>query len=76
MNSARSVPVITVAMLVTWLVLASVPSWIEKVGLYQYLGVEILIFAIYALAYNIVLGHAGCDRSSSPMITSKFSSRK
>ena len=59
MNSARSVPVITVAMLVTWLVLASVPSWIEKVGLYQYLGVEILIFAIYALAYNIVLGHAG-----------------
>jgi branched-chain amino acid transport system permease protein len=59
MNSARSVPVITVAMLVTWLVLASVPSWIEKVGLYQYLGVEILIFAIYALAYNLVLGHAG-----------------
>ena len=56
---ARSVPVITVAMLVTWLVLATVPSWIEKVGLYQYLGVEILIFAIYALAYNIVLGHAG-----------------
>lgn len=59
MNSARNVPVITVAMLVTWLVLASVPLWIEKVGLYQYLGVEILIFAIYALAYNIVLGHAG-----------------
>jgi len=36
-----------------------VPFWIEKVGLYHYLGVEILIFALYALAYNLVLGHAG-----------------
>jgi branched-chain amino acid transport system permease protein len=46
-------------MICVWLVFASVPFWIEKVGLYQYLGVEILIFATYALAYNIVLGHAG-----------------
>ncbi len=56
---ARSVPLFTVAMICVWLGLATVPFWIEKVGLYQYLGVEILIFAIYALAYNIVLGHAG-----------------
>src|SRR3954465_4033832 len=46
-------------MVATWLVFASVPLWIERVGLYQYLGVEILIFALYALAYNVVLGHAG-----------------
>jgi branched-chain amino acid transport system permease protein len=46
-------------MIVVWLAFASVPLWIEKVGLYQYLGVEILIFALYALAYNLVLGHAG-----------------
>lgn len=59
LQSARGVPTITAAMVLTWLVFASVPLWIEKVGLYQYLGVEILIFAIYALAYNIVLGHAG-----------------
>jgi branched-chain amino acid transport system permease protein len=58
-QSARSVPTITLAMLLAWLLFASVPLWIEKVGLYQYLGVEILIFAIYALAYNVVLGHAG-----------------
>jgi branched-chain amino acid transport system permease protein len=58
-KSARSVPLLTVAMISVWLGLATVPFWIEKVGLYQYLGVEILIFAIYALAYNIVLGHAG-----------------
>jgi ABC-type branched-subunit amino acid transport system permease subunit len=58
-KSARSAPLLTVAMISVWLGLATVPFWIEKVGLYQYLGVEILIFAIYALAYNIVLGHAG-----------------
>ncbi|MGE0718233.1 MAG: branched-chain amino acid ABC transporter permease [Alphaproteobacteria bacterium] len=46
-------------MLATWLLLATVPLWIEHVGLYQYLGVEILIWATYALAYNLVLGHAG-----------------
>lgn len=49
----------TIPMIVTWLLFASVPLWIERVGLYQYLGVEILIFALYALAYNLVLGHAG-----------------
>ena len=58
-RAEHSVPVVTPAMIVTWLVFASVPLWIEKVGLYQYLGVEILIFATYALAYNLVLGHAG-----------------
>ena len=42
-----------------WLLFATVPLWIEHVGLYQYLGVEILIFATYALAYNLVLGHTG-----------------
>jgi branched-chain amino acid transport system permease protein len=46
-------------MLASWLFFASVPLWIERVGLYQYLGVEILIFATYALAFNLVLGHAG-----------------
>ncbi len=55
----RGAPAITLAMIGTWLLFASVPLWIEKVGLYQYLGVEILIFATYALAYNLVLGHAG-----------------
>jgi branched-chain amino acid transport system permease protein len=49
----------TLPMLITWALLASLPLWVEKVGLYQYLGVEILIWAIYALAFNLVLGHAG-----------------
>src|SRR4029077_18886604 len=50
---------LTPAMIAIWLVLATVPLWIERVGLYQYLGVEILIFATYAMAYNLVLGHSG-----------------
>ena len=57
--AGRSVPTFTTAMLAAWLFFATVPLWIEHVGLYQYLGVEILIFATYALAFNLVLGHAG-----------------
>jgi branched-chain amino acid transport system permease protein len=59
MAAGRTVPTFTTAMLASWLLFATVPFWIERVGLYQYLGVEILIFATYALAYNLVLGHAG-----------------
>ncbi len=54
-----TVQTFTPTMLITWALLASLPLWIEKVGLYQYLGVEILIWATYALAFNLVLGHAG-----------------
>jgi branched-chain amino acid transport system permease protein len=59
MNAGRTIPTLTTAMLAAWLFFATVPLWIEHVGLYQYLGVEILIFATYALAFNLVLGHAG-----------------
>src|SRR5260221_13904701 len=50
---------VTPAMLVLWLVLATVPLWIARVGLYPYLGIEILIWSLYALAFNLVLGTAG-----------------
>src|SRR5262245_20466208 len=39
--------------------LASVPLWIESVGLFHYIGVEILVWVIYALAFNLLLGTAG-----------------
>ena len=55
-DSAR---LITPTMLVLFLVLATVPLWIARVGLYPYLGIEILIWSIYALAFNLVLGTAG-----------------
>lgn len=50
---------ITPTMLCAWLVLATVPLWISKIGLYPYIGVEILIWSIYALAFNLVLGVSG-----------------
>ena len=41
------------------MILATVPLWIAPIGLYPYLGIEILIWSIYALAFNLVLGTAG-----------------
>lgn len=41
------------------LLLATVPFWIERIGLYPYLGVEIIIWSIYALGFNLVLGYTG-----------------
>src|SRR3954471_24226910 len=50
---------VTPAMVVVGLVLATVPLWITRVGLYPYLGVEILVWSLYALAFNLLLGTAG-----------------
>jgi len=58
-NQSDSARLVTPAMLVLWLVLATVPLWIARVGLYPYLGIEILIWSLYALAFNLVLGTAG-----------------
>ncbi len=46
-------------MLVTFALLASAPFWIDRVGLYPYLALEILIWMIFALGYNLLLGYAG-----------------
>jgi branched-chain amino acid transport system permease protein len=59
MRAGQAIRTFTPAMIAIWIAFATVPLWIEKIGLYQYLGVEILIFATYALAYNLVLGHSG-----------------
>jgi branched-chain amino acid transport system permease protein len=59
MHAGQAIRTFTPAMIAIWIAFATVPLWIEKIGLYQYLGVEILIFATYALAYNLVLGHSG-----------------
>ncbi len=37
----------------------TLPLWIEAVGLYQYLGVEVLIWVIFALGFNLLLGYTG-----------------
>src|SRR6186997_2421653 len=58
-NSPDAARLVTPTMLVLWAFLATLPLWITKLGLYPYIGVEILIWAIYALAFNLVLGTAG-----------------
>ncbi len=50
---------VTRPMLVVFALLASLPFWIEQVGLYQYLGIEIVIWMIYALGFNLLLGYTG-----------------
>ncbi|MDE0520623.1 MAG: branched-chain amino acid ABC transporter permease [Boseongicola sp.] len=46
-------------MAVLLVALATLPLWIEPVGLYQYLGVEIAIWMIYGLGFNLLLGYSG-----------------
>ena len=46
-NSPDAKRLITPSMLILWLVLATVPLWISRVGLYPYLGIEILIWSTY-----------------------------
>jgi branched-chain amino acid transport system permease protein len=58
-NSLDAARLVTPTMLLLWALLATLPLWITKIGLYPYIGVEILIWAIYALAFNLVLGTAG-----------------
>jgi branched-chain amino acid transport system permease protein len=59
LTSHSGAPVITQPMLVFFLVLFSFPLWADAVGLYHYLGVEIAIFVLYALGYNLLLGYTG-----------------
>jgi branched-chain amino acid transport system permease protein len=40
-------------------VFGTLPFWIKAVGLYPYLGVEVMIWVIYALGFNLLLGTAG-----------------
>jgi len=39
--------------------LATVPLWIGRIGLYDYIALEILIWCIYAMGYNLALGYTG-----------------
>jgi branched-chain amino acid transport system permease protein len=57
--AARHAPLITPPMLVTLLLLASTPLWLKQVGLYQYLALEIMIWMLFAMGHNLLLGYAG-----------------
>jgi branched-chain amino acid transport system permease protein len=40
-------------------VLATAPFWLGHVGLYQYLGVEIAIWILFAMGFNLLFGYTG-----------------
>ena len=46
-------------MLLTLALLASTPLWLAKAGLYQYLALEIMIWMLFALGHNLLLGYGG-----------------
>ena len=46
-------------MLLILLLLLSTPLWLSRVGLYQYLALEIMIWMLFALGYNLLLGTTG-----------------
>lgn len=46
-------------MLFTLAVLASTPLWLSHAGLYQYLALEIMIWMLFALGHNLLLGYGG-----------------
>jgi branched-chain amino acid transport system permease protein len=48
-----------VPLLVTVLILGTAPWWITRVGLYPYLALEVLVWMIFALGYNLLLGYGG-----------------
>ncbi len=50
---------VTLPMFVVFALLLSFPTWAEAVGVYPYLGIEVAVWMIYALGYNLVLGYAG-----------------
>ena len=56
---ARPAATLPVPLLVLAVLLATTPLWLARIGLYQYLALEIAIFMIYAMGYNLLLGNSG-----------------
>ena len=46
-------------MLVLFAVFGTLPAWIGAIGLYPYLGVEVMVWVIFGLGFNLLLGYAG-----------------
>jgi branched-chain amino acid transport system permease protein len=58
-SSHSRVPLAPAPMLAVFAVFATLPFWIKGIGLYPYLGVEVMIWVVYALGFNLLLGYAG-----------------
>lgn len=56
---ARRAPLAPLPLVITVALLLSTPLWLARVGLYQYLALEIMIWMLFALGYNLLLGTSG-----------------
>ncbi len=56
---AARAPRFAVAYIAVLTLFATSPLWLGAVGLYQYLALEVLIWSLYALGYNLLLGYGG-----------------
>ena len=57
--SSGSTAGVLVSLVVAFAILSSLPLWVEGVGLYRYPGVEIVIWMVFALGLNLLLGYTG-----------------
>ncbi len=55
----RRAALIPAPLLILVLALASTPLWLAQVGLYQYLALEVMIWMLFAMGYNLMLGTTG-----------------
>jgi branched-chain amino acid transport system permease protein len=46
-------------MLMLFGVFGTLPAWIGAIGLYPYLGVEVMVWIIFGLGFNLLLGYGG-----------------
>jgi branched-chain amino acid transport system permease protein len=56
---ARGGSPLTLPMGVFLAALATAPLWLGPIGLYQYLGIEMAIWMIFALGFNLLFGYTG-----------------
>lgn len=57
--SSRSQQWVTPQIIFLAAMLISAPFWLSAVGLYQYIGLEIVIWLIYAMGFNLLFGYTG-----------------
>ena len=58
-SPARLLTHLPLSLIVTVAIFASLPLWVARIGLYEYLALEVLIWSLFAMAYNLMLGYTG-----------------
>jgi branched-chain amino acid transport system permease protein len=59
MPNTRRAAMLPMPMVLLLAALISAPLWLTRIGLYEYLALEIMISMLYALGYNLLLGYGG-----------------